>query len=97
MSVKKEKTITVFDENWAPIGTIVHIEGYGITEVAIVGVVKSYTYSGTTMNIRTINGLDTKITIDELDKLDIRRMVPEDSNTVDMNYKSLMNVHYGGE
>lgn len=97
MPVKKEKTIKVFDENWAPVGTIVHIEGYAGTEVErIVGVVKSYTYSGAAMNIRTINGLDTRITIDELDKLDIRRMVPEDSNTVDMNYKSLMNVHYGG-
>lgn len=98
MPIKKEKLVTVFDESWAPVGTVVHIEGFAGTEIErMVGVIKSYSYDGDCMNIRTVNGLDTRITIDLLDKLDIRRMVPEASDTVDMDYKSLMNSHNGGE
>lgn len=99
MPIKKERFVIAFDENWAPVGTVVHIEGYVGTEVVdrTIGVVKSYTCGGTEMNIRTINGLDVRIPSDMLDNLDVRRMVPEDSNTVDMDYKSLMNSHYGSE
>jgi hypothetical protein len=95
MSITKEKTVTVqyFDESWAPRGTflrIIDIESIYFTS-PLYGWVKDYIDNNRIMNVYTIDGRSVDITPDELNNYIINRYVPESDDTLDMDYKSLIN------
>lgn len=103
MPFSKTKEILVFDETWCPIGTCVQITqidkwryaGSGCLEKPITGIVKGYKCGDTVMVVH-YNGLIKEININSVgNKYEIRRLVPELDDTMDMDYESLMIEHEG--
>lgn len=98
MPFAKTKEVIVFDEMWCPIGTCVQITqldkwryaGSGCLEKPIMGMVKGYKSGGTVMVVH-YNGLIKEIDINLVgNKYEIRRLVPESDDTMDMDYESLI-------
>lgn len=100
MPFSKTREILVFDEKWCPIGTCVQITqidkwryaGSGCFEKPINGIVKCYKGDGTVMVVH-YNGLIKEININSVgDKYEIRRLIPESDDTLDLDYDELMNI-----
>lgn len=98
MSIKCSR----FDENWAPIGTLLRIIETVQDKIHLVyyGYVYNYSDDMSIMNIHTVDCKGIDINVDELYRYIIERCVPEGvlyPNTIDLDYADLMNIVDGSD